>query len=79
MNKGLQLDYETGDRIAVCVMKDQLAYLRKEQEWFEADGEKRKTLTRELGYSQWVHEEDYALNRDKYIPALETLIKYFGG
>lgn len=79
MSKALQLDYETGDRIAVCVMRDQLAYLRKEQEWFEATPEGREKLTKELGYGQWVHPDDYALNRDKYIPALETLIKYFGG
>lgn len=79
MSKGLSIDYETGDRIAVCVMQDQLQYLRKEQEWFEASPEKRKELAEASGYSMYVHPEDYAMNRDKYIPALETLIKFFGG
>lgn len=79
MMRGLQIDFETADRIAVCTMKDQLKYLRREQEWFEADAEKRRLLIVGWGHPMYVHEEDYANNRDKYIPALETLIEYFGG
>jgi len=76
---GIDLDYETGDRITVCVMKNQLEYLLKEQRWFESDSLTRENMESELGYRLWVHPEDYALNRDKYIPALKTLIGYFGG
>lgn len=77
----LQIDYETADRIAVCTMKDQLSYLRKEQEWFEATEERREELKVEWGlqYGMHVHEEDYEKNRDEYIPSLVCLIEYFGG
>lgn len=79
MSKGLFIDYETGDRIAICVMKEQLAYLLKEQEWFESDEEKRKQLKQEWGHPMYVHAEDYAKNAREYIPALRLLIGYFGG
>lgn len=74
----ISIDYETADRIAICVMKDQLKYLLEEQKWFEASPEERASLSKETR-TLWVHPEDYALNRDKYIPALQTLIAYFGG
>lgn len=77
--KGLTIDYETGDRIAVCVMVEQLDYLYKEQEWFVADEEKRKELTDSWGHHMYVHPDDYAKNAKEYIPALRTLIAYFGG
>jgi len=76
---GLKIDYETGDRIAVCVMRDQLAYLEKEQKWFESDEQGRKELVEQWNHSMWVHEEDYTKNAREYIPALKTLIAYFGG
>lgn len=79
MSKGLVIDYETADRIALCVMQDQLKYLLQEQEWFEADDEKKKKLEKKLGHSLWVHPEDYANNASKYIPALKLMIGYFGG
>ena len=75
----IEIDYETADRIAVSVMKDQLAYLLKEQEWFESDEEKRKELKKEWGHEMYVHAEDYAKNGREYIPALKLLIGYFGG
>lgn len=77
----LQIDFETADRIAVCCMRDQLAYLRKEQEWFEATEERREELKKEwnLKHGLWVHAEDYEKNRDEYIPSLVCLIEYFGG
>lgn len=77
--RGLMIDYQTADRIAVCAMIDQLRYLEKEQKWYEADAFQRLEMTAEWGYSLHVHSEDYANNRDKYIPALKTLIEYFGG
>jgi hypothetical protein len=81
MRSGLQIDYETADRIALCVMKDQLAYLLKEQEWFETPEDQRDKLIDKfnLHHALYVHPEDYALNRDKHIPALKHIIEYFGG
>lgn len=63
---GLQIDYETADRIALLVMQDQLRYLKEELRAHIEDG-------------KYLHPEDYELSTTKYIPALETLIKYFGG
>lgn len=76
---GLKIDYETADRIAVTVMKDQLRYLEQEQEWFESGDVKKKELEKKWGFSIFVHPEDYSKNASEYIPALKTLIKYFGG
>lgn len=75
----IEIDFETADRIAVSVMKDQLAYLLKEQDWFESDQERRKELKKEWGHEMYVHAEDYAKNASEYIPALKLLIGYFGG
>lgn len=66
MSKGLEIDYETADRIAVLVMKDHLGYLKEEVRLFTEEG-------------QYLHPEDYTLSTTKYIPALELLIGYFGG
>lgn len=76
---GLTIDYETADRITVTVLKDQLAYLLREQRWFETAEDQRDSLEEEYGHGLYVHPEDYALNRDKHIPALRHLIGYFGG
>lgn len=63
---GLKIDYETADRIALCVMKDQLGYLKEEIRLHVEEG-------------KYLHPEDYHLSTTKYIPALETLIEYWGG
>lgn len=63
---GLQIDYETADRIALLVMQDQLRYLKEE-------------VREHIEEGKYLHPEDYHLSTTKYIPALETLIKYFGG
>lgn len=63
---GLEIDFETADRIAVLVLKDHLKYLKEEVRANDEDG-------------SYMHPEDYQLSVTKYIPALETLIKYFGG
>ena len=76
---GLTIDYETADRITITVLKDQLAYLLREQRWFETAEDQRDALEEEYGHRLYVHPEDYALNRDKHIPALRHLIGYFGG
>lgn len=66
MIKGLTLDYETADRITLLVMKDQLKYLKEEIRLHVEEG-------------QYLHPEDYHKSMTEYIPALELLIKYFGG
>lgn len=69
---GLMIDFETADRITLLTLKEQLAYLMREQAYFE-------TPVHERDGRLYVHPEDYALNRDKHIPALKHLINYFGG
>ena len=69
---GLKIDYETADRITLITLQDQLAYLMREQAYFETPVDERDG-------SMYVHPEDYALNRDKHIPALKHIIAYFGG
>ena len=64
--KGVLLDYDTADRIALAVMKDQLRYLRDEIVQHEKSG-------------KCMHPEDYHESKTKLIPSLEILIKYFGG
>ena len=76
---GIEIDFETADRIAVAVMKDQLDYLRLEVLWFESDDAERRLIENEQGRHMWVHPEDYKHNVEELIPAMETLIKYFGG
>jgi hypothetical protein len=64
MSRGLELDYDTADRITLLVLQDQLNYLRKELDDYKE--------------GKWLHPEDVA-NSAKLIPALELLISYFGG
>lgn len=64
MSRGLEIDYDTADRITLLVMKEQLGYLRKELEDFKE--------------GKWLHPEDIA-NNIKIIAALELLIPYYGG
>lgn len=64
--KGVLLDYDTADRIALTVMKDQLKYLRDEVVQHEKNG-------------KYMHPEDYHESKTKLIPSLEILIKHFGG
>jgi len=64
--QGLQLDYETADRITVCSLKSQLSYLKEEVRLHVEEG-------------QYMHPEDYHESMTKLIPSLETLIKYYGG
>jgi hypothetical protein len=64
MIKGLEIDYETADRITLLSLQDQLKYLRKELEDFKE--------------GKWLHPEDVE-NNIKIIAALELLIPYYGG
>ena len=66
MNKGLEIDWETADRITVLSMKSQLEYLKEEVRAHVEEG-------------KYLHPEDYHNSTVKYIPALELLIDYYGG
>ena len=65
MNKGLELDWEIADKITLASMKDHLAYLQKE--------------LAEHKEGHYMHPEDVYNSEYKIIPALETLIAYYGG
>jgi hypothetical protein len=64
--KGLEIDYETADRITICTLKDHLSYLQEEVRAHEQDG-------------AWMHPEDYHESQTRLIPALKLIIKHFGG
>jgi len=63
--KGLTLDFETADRITLLCLKEQLDYLREE-------------LRQHQYENQYMHPEDVA-NTVKLMPALELIIKHYGG
>ena len=62
---GMEIDWETADRITVLNLKNQLEYLEKELE----DHKTHKIYM----HPQDVHNSEYL-----YIPALKTLIRYYG-
>lgn len=64
--KGLTIDWETADRITVHSLKDQLSYLKEEVRLHVEEG-------------AYLHPEDYHNSMTKLIPALETIIAYYGG
>lgn len=64
MKKGLQIDFETADRITVLTLKEQRGYLKKELAKFKK--------------GEWLHPEDVA-NNTRLIEALNLVIKYYGG
>ena len=64
--KGVFLDYDTADRIAICSLREHLGYLEKEVEDHETTG-------------SWMHTEDYQQTKAVLIPALRAIIKYYGG
>ena len=66
MANGLEIDYDTADRITVCALQEHLGYLREEVREHVEDG-------------AYMHPEDYHKSMRELIPALETLIRYFGG
>jgi hypothetical protein len=64
MSTGLEIDYDTADKITLLDMQDQLKYLQKELADFEE--------------GKWLHPEDVT-NNIKIIAALKVLIPYYGG
>ena len=63
---GLTLDWETADRITLASLKDQLELQEKE-------------VKEHLENGKWMHAEDLHLATTQYIPALKTVIKFYGG
>ena len=66
LSGGLRIPYEVADGVAVAVMQDHLHYLKEEIRLHVEEG-------------QYLHPEDYHKSMTELIPAMETLIKYFGG
>lgn len=64
MKKGLQIDFETADRITVLTLKEQRQYLKKELAQFKK--------------GEYLHPED-VVNNTRMIQALDLVIKYYGG
>ena len=65
MGKGLEIDFDTADRITLSSLKDHRKYLSKElEDYFKKD--------------KWLHPEDVVKNAEM-IKALELLIPYYGG
>ena len=64
MEKGLEIDYDTADRITPLNLIDQRKYLKKE--------------LKDYRQGQWLHPEDLFRNAE-IITALELLIPYYGG
>lgn len=63
---GITLDYEAADRITLLVLQDTLKILTSELQQHKENG-------------AWMHPEDVYNSENKYIPALKTMIEYFGG
>lgn len=63
---GLTIDWETADRITLACLKDQLRLQEKD-------------VKEHLENGKWMHPEDLHLATTQYIPALKTLIHFWGG
>jgi hypothetical protein len=70
--KKIELDAEIADGIALAVLKEQRAYLKKELARWEKNPQ---SDTNPNGY--WMHPEDVTGNV-QHIAALDLIIKYFG-
>ena len=70
--KKIELDSEIADGIALAVLKDQRAYLKKEIAQWKKNP---KSDTNPTGY--WLHPDDVVSNM-QLIAALDLLIGYFG-
>lgn len=64
-SRGLEIDFETADRITRLALSDQLGYLKEELRMYTEEG-------------SYMHPEDVA-NSVKLIPQIENIINYFGG
>lgn len=64
--KGLQIDYETADRITLITLQDHYDYLVEELKNHKENGE-------------WMHPEDVRKSEEEWIPSMKCIIKFFGG
>ena len=71
--KKIELDGEIADGIALAVLKEQRAYLKKELAQWKKNP---KSDTNPTGY--WLHPDDVVGNM-QLIAALDLLVGYFGG
>lgn len=71
--KKIELDAEIADGIALAVLKDQRAYLKKELAQWKKNP---KSDTNPTGH--WLHPDD-VVGHAQLIAALDTIIAYFGG
>lgn len=62
---GITLDYDVADGIVIAVLKEQLQYLKKELKQHKK--------------GKYMHPEDVYSSEYELIPALELIIKHFGG
>ena len=63
---GLVIPFEVADGITRATLEEHLEHLREE-------------CRAHLEEGSWMHPEDYHDSMTKLIPALEILIRYFGG
>jgi hypothetical protein len=70
--KKIELDAEIADGIALAVLKEHRAYLKKELAQWKKNPQ---SDTNPNGY--WMHPEDVVGNA-QHIAALDLIIKYFG-
>ena len=64
MGKGLEIDYDTADRITLASLKDHRKYMVKELNDYKE--------------GKWLHAVDVIMNAE-LVKALELLIPYYGG
>ena len=64
MEKKLEIDYETAERITLITLKDHRKYLKKELKAHKKGA--------------WLHPEDVAYNI-KLVEAIDVIIHYYGG
>ncbi len=66
MSGGLTIDWETADRITTINLQNARKYLLQELKENKENG-------------VWLHSEDIVFSENVLIPALETIIEYYGG
>ena len=71
--KKIELDGEVADGIALAVLKDQRAYLKKELAQWKKNPKSEYNPT-----GHWLHPDDVVGNA-QLIDALDKIIAYFGG
>ncbi len=64
--KEFTIPQDAADRIAIAVLEKHLSYLRQDLKSHREQG-------------TWLHPEDVQKTEEELIPALKTIIRYFGG